>query len=346
MKIYSRKVYTTFGPHPATISVKDGKIIRLDFDNYDKDAVDFGNMKIIPGIFDTHNHGTMGYSLIMPKGTSQQERCSLIRGYLRGLVAQGTTSVFPTVLDLDGIKAVATVANEHSLHGAEILGIHSEGPWLSRVGEKGIRTPWPAVSMSAAEKMVEAGNGLLKLVALAPEIPGISNLIEYFLKNNIVVAAAHSDNNYAQAEFGYNLGISVATHTGNVMTDMHHRDIGGLGAALTDNRVDCEVICDGLHICNQMLSIFFKLKDVSKFMMISDCTALSGAPVGIYKSDTKDTVLNVTKEGFVLTDTGRLMGSSKPVLFGIRNLVENVGISLETCLEMACLNPAKKIWFC
>lgn len=126
------------------------------------------------------------------------------------------------------------------------------------------------------------------------------------------------------------------------MTDMHHRDIGGLGAALTNENVTCEVICDGLHICDEMLGIYFKVKSTDKFMMVSDCTALSGAPVGKYEGIFEGMALNVTPEGFVLTDTGRLCGSSQPVLFDIRNLVNNVGIPLETCLKMACLNPCIK----
>ena len=152
-------------------------------------------------------------------------------------------------------------------------------------------------------------------------------------------------NNYKQAMAAYAKGISVATHTGNVMTDMHHRDIGGLGAALTNENVTCEVICDGLHICDEMLGIYFKVKSTDKFMMVSDCTALSGAPVGKYEGIFEGMALNVTPEGFVLTDTGRLCGSSQPVLFDIRNLVNNVGIPLETCLKMACLNPCIKYGF-
>jgi len=119
----------------------------------------------------------------------------------------------------------------------------------------------------------------------------------------------------------------------------------GLGAALTNENVTCEVICDGLHICDEMLGIYFKVKSTDKFMMVSDCTALSGAPVGKYEGIFEGMALNVTPEGFVLTDTGRLCGSSQPVLFDIGNLVNNVGIPLETCLKMACLNPCIKYGF-
>lgn len=338
MRLFSTRVYTVSGCKSAVVEVADGKIASIvEADTCPEGAVDYGSLRIIPGIFDTHNHGTQGYDLMY--GADAASRQETVYGYLKGLAAQGTVNVFPTVADPEGIAAVAAVAREGEADGANILGIHAEGPWLSRVGEKGIRTGWPEVSLDTAKAMVEAGDGLLRLVALAPEIPGIDAIERYFLEQGITLAAAHSDNTYEAAAAAYRGGIKVATHTGNVMTDMHHRDIGGLGAALLDDNVMCEVICDGLHICNEMLEIYFRIKDPKRFMMISDCTAFSGAPVGEYSSPMAPS-MNVTPEGFVLSDTGRLMGSSQPVLFGIGNLVDHVGVPLETCLEMACLNPA------
>ena len=280
MKLYSRRVYTASGCKAATIEIEGGRIVSVAEGACPADAVNYGEMRIIPGIFDTHNHGTSGFDL-METGTDFSERKAIVRGYLKGLAAQGTVNIFPTVSDAEGIRAVAEVARE-TVDGANVLGIHSEGPWLSRVGEKGVRTPWPEVSIDAARELVEAGGGMLRLMALAPEIPGIDEVIDYLLSAGVTVAAAHSDNTYEAAHAAYGRGISVATHTGNVMTDMHHRDIGGLGAALTDSRVMCEVICDGMHICNDMLGIYFRIKDYGHFMMISDCTALSGAEPGVY----------------------------------------------------------------
>lgn len=344
MKLYSTRVYTASGCKAASIEINDGIITRIEEGACPEDAVDYGSLRIIPGIFDTHNHGTSGFDPMSTEG-GFEGRKDTVRGYLKGLAAQGTVNVFPTISDPEGIHAVAEVAREGGACGATIRGIHSEGPWLSRVGEKGVRTPWPEVSVAAAKEMVDAGDGLLRLVALAPEIPGIDAVIDYLMGEGVTIAAAHSDNNCEAARAAYKRGISVATHTGNVMTDMHHRDIGGLGAALTDPTVMCEVICDGLHICDDMLDIYFRIKDYGHFMMISDCTALSGAPVGVYDGGTMCKELHVTPDGFVLTETGRLMGSSQPVLFGIGNLVNNVGVPLETCLEMACLNPARTYGF-
>lgn len=352
MRLYSRRVSVPGGCFAGTVTVEDGKITAFECGPRPDDAVDYGDQRIIPGIFDTHNHGTQGFDL-MQEGVPAEGRRKTMLGYLRGLASQGTTSVFPTLgcrdYDLTGLRVLSEISKEQQAHPdgevsmrSTIRGIHSEGPWLSRVGEKGVRTPWPEVGVSHACDMVEAGNGLLRLVALAPEIEGIGEVIDYFVSAGVTVAAAHSDNDYVGAQAGYARGVSVATHTGNVMTDMHHRNVGGLGAALLNNDVTCEVICDGLHICNEMLRIYFRVKDFSKFEMISDCTAFSGAPAGGYASKFPGVNgMRVTEEGFVLTDTGRLMGSSQPVLFGIGNLVDHVGVPLERCLEMACLNPAR-----
>lgn len=341
MRLFSRRVYTASGPRSGAIEVREGRIASFEErGDCPPDAIDYGPWRVIPGIVDTHNHGTFGYEASGGHGPAEA-RAESIRAYLRCLAAQGTTGVFATVMRPEEIALVAEVAEEDPTDGAQLLGIHSEGPWLARVGEKGVRSPWPEPSVETARQMVRDGRGLLRLVALAPEIPGADALVDCFLSGGVVVAAAHSDNDYAGAQRTYARGVSVSTHTGNVMTGMHHRDIGGLGAALTNPDVTCEVICDGMHVSNPMLDIYFRVKSPGRFMMISDSTAFSGAPVGRYRSDLAPEIV-VTEQGFVLSDTGRIMGSSQPVLYGIGNLVDHVGVPLETCLEMACLNPAEK----
>jgi N-acetylglucosamine-6-phosphate deacetylase len=343
MKVYAENIYVPQGRIRGTITFSNGVIEKIEENVKDEDALDFGCLRLIPGIFDTHNHGTCGFDPANTcKGDSEAAK-NQIRSYLKGLASQGVTSIFPTLVSSDGLRNVASVAEENEVLGAQILGIHSEGPWLNRVGEKGIKTGWPEISVDLAKKMVEDANGWLKLVAIAPEIPGACEVIDYFLSQGIVVAAAHSDNKYKEATEAYNHGVSVATHLGNVMTDIHHRDVGGIGAGLLNDSVTCEMICDGMHNCNEMLRIYLKVKDHDMLEMISDCTPLSGAPEGTYSA--YGLTVNVTKDGFVLTDTGRLMGSSQPVLYGIKNLVENLHVPLEECLKMACVNPSKKYGF-
>lgn len=341
MIIKSERIYMEDGVKDGYLEIRDGKFVNFSEEAPKEEWIDFGKDRVIPGIIDTHNHGTCGYAMM---GDNPSE----VKGYLKGCASQGVTGIFPTA-DIEMMEAVADEAMRQEAakkyEGSKILGIHSEGPWLNRTGEKGIRRGWPEVKLEKAQEMVKRAKGYLKLVALAPEIPGMDEIISYFLSQGITVADAHSDCNYQEAMQAYGKGLTVATHTGNVMTGMHHRDIGGLGAALLNDKVDCEVICDGMHICLDMLKIYFKLKDFSRFMMISDCTQLSGAPVGSYQGFEPGMIINVTEEGFLLSDTGRLCGSSQPVLYGIGNLVEKLDIPMETVVKMAALNAATKYGF-
>lgn len=337
MIIHSSRIYTEAGCKEGYLFIEDGKIVDIKESCTSSEVIDFHEQRIIPGIFDTHNHGTMGYGLT---ASDSQDKEAIVKGYLKGLAAQGVTNIFPTC-HIDMIKTVSEVA-DHPQDGATIVGIHSEGPWLNRVGEKGIKTGWPEVSLETAKKMVADGGGKLKLVALAPEIPGIDEIIDYFTSEGVTLAFAHSDMTYEEARQAIAGRISVATHLGNVMTGLHHRDIGGLGACLQDPEMMYEIICDGMHISLPMIELYFKINDFSRYMMISDCSQMCGAPVGQYKGWNSSMILNMTEEGFVLSDTGRICGSSKPVLYGMANLVEKLHIPMETVVQMASLNPAKK----
>lgn len=316
--------------------VEEGKIVAITAHADNLDVVDFGSDRLLPGIFDTHNHGALGYSLLSA-GDPAHDRKTVL-GYLKGIASQGVTSILPTA-EIGLFETIADLSKTQE--GAQIRGIHSEGPWLNRVGEKGIKTAYPEVDLNIAHQMVALAKGTLKLVALAPEIPGIEAVKDYFLSQDITVAYAHSDCNFQQAMHAFDGGISVSTHTGNVMTGLHHRDIGGLGACLFHPNVDCEVICDGQHVSLEMIKLYFKVKSTDRFMMISDCTPLSGAPIGRYTLF-KDMAVTITPEGFSLSDTGRLMGSTMPVLYGIRNLVEELKLPIFEVCRMASLNPARK----
>lgn len=339
--VRAERIYMEDGCADGLLQITDGRITALlPPEAAEKlpsgQILDARGMQVIPGIFDTHNHGTCGYSLESTR--TGDENVRTVHGYLKACASQGITSVFPTPSP-GMISAVAETAAGKP-DGARILGIHSEGPWLARVGEGGTPHPCEPASLQTARKLWEDAGGLLRLVSFAPEVPGIWPVADFFLSRGVTLGAAHSNNRYAAAMDAYNRGIRVATHTGNVMTDMHHRDIGGLGAALTHPDVQCEVICDGNHICNEMLRIYFRQKDYSRFMMISDSTAYCGAPVGEYilRDGTRR---HLTRDGQVLTDSGRRCGSARSVLSGIRNLTQNLGLPLETALEMACLTPAR-----
>ncbi len=341
MIIHSKRIYMEDGCKAGYLEIENRKIIKFypECENIIAD-IDYGNNRILPGIFDTHNHGGFGYCL-MEKTTKEN-----IKKFLKQEASFGVVNMLTTTAGLDNIELLAEEVDLDQ-DGTRILGVHSEGPWGNRVGEKGVDTGHPEIDLEYARKMVEAGKGKLKLVALAPELENGFDAVKYFVDQGVTAAICHTNSNFKEANAAIDAGVSVATHLGNVMTGLHHRDVGTLGACLLRDEVDCEMICDGMHISLPMIQIYLKVKDHNQLFMISDNVSYAGLPAGRYtgfemESEGDRAFINVTEEGFVLSDTGRISGSSQPVLFGIYNLVEKLGVPMEECCKFFCYNPIRK----
>lgn len=350
MWIRSTRIYTEDGLLDGWMRIENGKIIQLG-KGEKEDATNFGDLRVIPGIFDTHIHGTQGYTM-WEEGEGGDIDFQL-DGFLKGVASEGVTLVLPTLFSatgdgegaLDVLKKTADRVGKPQ-NGANVAGVHFEGPYLNRVGEKGLRPKTPTINLDFVRQAIEAGGGHLRLMGLAPELPQSYELIKLLTKNGVIAAFTHSDCNSSQAFAAFDQGITVATHLCNVMTGIHHRDVGGLGASLLDERVSCELICDGLHVSNPMIEIVMRAKPHEKLMLISDCTGYSGAPSGTYQGFLGHSGEVIVDDlGFVREPGGRLRGSSKPVLYGIWNLVENIGLEIEDALRMAALVPARKYGF-
>lgn len=333
MILKSNYIYFEDGIKKGYLEITDKKITGFYTSEADiNDYVDYTNYRLIPGIFDTHNHGTMGYTLFNNVYDDPENE---LKGYLKGCASQGVTNIFPTA-DFSMFNTIAKMAKQDN-DGAKILGIHSEGPYLNRVGEKGVNVSHPDIDINHVKEMVKEADGLLKLFAIAPEIEGSQEVVDYLTEQGVKVSFAHSNCNYDEAMAAFEGGISVSTHTANVMSGIHHRNMGGLGACLLNQDIYSEVICDGLHVSPVMMELMFMVKDESKWMMISDSTPSAGAPIGKYKMGEFE--VNINSDGFCLTDTGRLMGSTKAVLYGMSVLVNKLNIPLEKVVRMASLNP-------
>lgn len=336
MYIKCDRIYCEEETLDGYLAVEDGKITNLLPCTSTVDSfIDYTGYRIIPGIIDTHIHGINGFGLLGGNGAHPE---SEVRGFLKGCAGRGMTGVFPTVSP-DMCRVTAKVAKEQP-DGARILGIHSEGPYLNRVGEKGVQTAAPTVDMKLVQQIFEDCDGYLKLMAIAPEIEGSQQVIEYLRAKNVVLSFAHSNCNYEEAMQAFHHGLRVATHTANVMSGIHHREMGGLGACLLNEEVYCEVICDGLHVAPSMLEIMFRVKDCDHWFMISDASPACGAPVGTYKVWGDFTVI-IDEDGFCKSDTGRLMGSTKTVLYGISVLADRLHIPLEQIIKLSSLNAAR-----
>lgn len=341
MIIHSKRIYTEEGVIDGYFTIEDGVIKKIIAHECPEGAYDLGDLRVIPGIFDTHNHGIQGYPLLA--SLAEIDDASL-KGYLKGAAAEGITSIFPTPIIMPGdLTTVKTIADfkEETPTGATIEGIHLEGPYLNRVGENGVRHEPYVIDLAYVQKLIKASRGKLKLMGHAPELANSEKLVSLLLDNGVTVAFTHSDCKAQEAFASFARGVSVATHLCNVMVGIHHRDVGGLGAALLDKRVYCELICDGIHVSNDMLRLIWQIKAHDHLMMISDCVGLDGAPQGVYQIPGMGTI-TVDEKGMIRDETGRISGSSKPVLYGVKNLVEKVGLDLADVVPLFSLNPCRK----
>lgn len=327
----SRQILTPQGWLDGYLTVEDGRVITVS-PQYEGDYEDVGELAVCPGIIDVHNHGFGGWSMTDPCEDAD------IRGYARALTSVGVTGILPTAKE-SAFAAIARVMDQ-DYEGARIYGIHSEGPFWARGGENTVGLTWPKPDVEETKRLVELAGGKMKVMALAPELPGAYDVIRYLQSQGIKVACCHTAA-YAQDIFdaAEQVGFDIATHLGNGMRGIHHRNVGALGALLLLDNIRYEVITDLNHICPDMLRLMFKLQPYEKFCLISDSNYIAGLPVGTYLR--YDKKVRMDEKGLILDANGRICGSGKWVLYNIGQLVRRVGVPLEEAVKMASINPAR-----
>mgnify|MGYP003268080754 FL=1 len=326
----SNHILTEQGFQAGYLTVEDGKIVSVS-SRCQGGYEDLGDLSVYPGIIDIHNHGFGGWSMTDPCEEKD------IRGYAKALTTVGITGVLPTAKEA-AFEAIASVMDQE-YEGARVLGIHSEGPFWARGGENTVGESWPAPSVKETERLVKLAKGKMAVMALAPEVPGAHEVIRYLHEHKIRVACCHTK---AKAQDIYDAhqkaGLDIATHLGNGMQGIHHRDVGALGALLLLDDIRYEVITDLNHICPDMLRIMFRLQPYDKFCLISDSNFIAGLPAGVYMRYGREMYAN--EKGLILNSDGRICGSGKWVLHNIGQLVKYVGVPEEEAVKMASINPA------
>ena len=244
------------------IVVEGGKIAALghrDELRLPPDAVDYvaGRMTVVPGFVDVHIHGAGGHDVMEGNARALDRIAATVAKHgTTSLVATTVTApVDETCHSLEGIARYIRAheqpkddADEGKL-AAEFLGIHLEGPFISKV-RRGVHPPEAIArpSVEILQKFFEAADGLVKIVTLAPEIPGAKELIEHAVAAKVVAAIGHTDADYEQTRAAIHAGARHAVHMYNAMRPFSHRDPGVVGAILTDPEVTAEIIADGVHV--------------------------------------------------------------------------------------------------
>ncbi len=292
-----------------------------------------------PGFIDVHIHGAGGHDVM--EGTEEA-----LRVISSSIGSHGTTSFVATTVTSDpdaicksseGIARYIALQHLKTQRGAEVLGIHFEGPFLSPV-RRGVHSlEW--LKLPSAEllgKFVTAASGNALILTLAPELLGAMPCIDAARKCGMVVGIGHTDATYEQTRAAFARGARHAIHTYNAMRPFSHRDAGVIGAILTSPEITAELIADGVHVDETAMRLLLQAKGAGGVILISDGISATGMPDGKYiLAD-----LEVSVSGNVCRSSeGKLAGSTLTLDRALRNIV-NLGTSLGDALRMLTLNPA------
>jgi len=302
-----------------------------------KNVIDANGGIVLPGFIDNHVHGGNGYDFMDAdkKGLDEITRFHL---------CNGTTTLLATTVsapkeELDNMLSNISSYKKDDMPYAQILGIHMEGPFFN-IKKAGGQNPDYFV-LPNINWFVDWGKqypGLIRIIALAPELPRALELIEFLSKNNIVVACGHTDANYEDIHSAVTKGLTHSIHTFNAMKELHHREPGTVGAVLFNDKISAEVIADGVHVHPACIKILTDLKTQNNLLLITDCIPLAGLGDGKYIMGGREITI---QHGIVrLSDGTTLSGSTSTMIEAFRFMVNKVGISILEASKMASFNPA------
>ena len=340
MIIQSKKVWIADQFTPAQLELEDGIIKEIYPYNEKEVTKDYGDLRILPGFIDIHCHGAYGFDTndANPEG---------LRKWAKGIVDEGVTSFLATTLTQSEEVLTTAVSNvakvvEEGYEGAEILGIHFEGPYLNKA-HKGAQPEEYCVkpNIEQFKRYQKAAHGLIKYITMAVENDEDYALTKYCSQNNVVVSIGHSNATYEQAVQAYAHGARSMTHVYNAMTPFTHRANGLVGGALRIRNMYGEIICDGNHSTLAALNNFFTSKGPDYSVMITDSLMCKGFPVGT-KFDFGGQEVVIYPDGSAhLVEAGNLAGSTLNVNKGLKILIEDALVPVNYAINACTSNPAR-----
>jgi N-acetylglucosamine-6-phosphate deacetylase len=296
-------------------------------------AVDAAGCHITPGFVDLHVHGLLGND-VMGSGLSH---------VIRALPAYGVTGFLATTVTLPedetaaGLSAIAAALSDPPV-GAHCLGIHLEGPFLapSRAGMAASRWLEP-VTWARVRRLVRAAEGHIRMVTLAPELPGAMPCIRRLTEMGIVASVGHSDASFEQVARAVRVGLRHATHTFNAMRPLHHRAPGVVGAVMYFEEIVAQVVADGVHVHPAVVEMLVRVKGLERVALVSDASPMAGLPDGEY--EWAGQTIRVRSGACRLHD-GTIAGSHALLDAGVRTLVQDLGLPLRQVVIPAAAVPA------
>lgn len=334
MKIINAKVYTEEGIFQVQDVYTDGgKIAEQSTDDI---VIDGAGCYLIPGLTDIHFHGCVGHDFC--DGTHESIEAMAVYE-----ASQGITTIVPATMTLarETLKGICKAAGSYpNEKGAILCGINMEGPFIAMArkgAQNGAYVHEPDAEMF--RELNEASGNMVKLLAIAPEVPGAMECIRE-LKDEVVLSVAHTTADYEKASEAFDNGVHHVTHLYNAMNGISHRAPGVVGAAADDDRVEAELICDGIHIHPVTVRQTFKMFGDDRIILISDSMEATGMPDGEYALGGQ----KVLKKGNLATlEDGTIAGSATNLMDCVRAAVQKMQIPLESAVKCAAVNSAKSV---
>lgn len=337
--IVNGQVYLNRRFENATVCLENGKIRLVEMPQQDGTVFDAQGMKVVPGFIDTHTHGAVGVDV---NGATAED----LEKISRFMASHGTTCWLCSVLT-DTEAQTRWCIEQFKQHGqmeqegAELAGIHLEGPFLSpqykgAMPEHLLKTN----DIELVRRYQQLADGHIRYITISPELEGVQDMIPALRELGIVVGIGHSGATYEQSMDAISLGASVGTHVGNAMRLFHQHEPAIFGAVMESN-VYCETICDGRHLAPGSVRMYAKCKGLDRIVAITDSIMAAGLPDGDYHLGVNDVV--VVNGDAKLKSDGTRAGSTLTQDMALKNMVSWLPNTLEEILPTLTENPAKEM---
>ncbi|EOV3349988.1 N-acetylglucosamine-6-phosphate deacetylase [Vibrio cholerae] len=325
----------------AVVTVDDTGVITA-IEAYDvqrhADAVDLGQVDLLPGLLDSHVHGSKGCD-VMDATHESLNTLSLYFASL-GVTAFVATTVTAPVAKIRAALTQVAKSKQEGVAGAEILGSYLEGPYFTEKNKGAHPTQWfRELALEELDDWISYSDNQLLKVALAPEKSGALEAIRYLDAHGVKVMLGHSDASYEQVQLALDAGAKGIVHCYNGMRGLHHRDPGVVGAGLLHPECYVEMIADGHHVHPAAIEVAHRCCG-SRMTLITDAMCATGMPDGQYTLGEYQVEM---QQGVVTTQSGGLAGSTLTLLDGVKNIQRWLNLPVEQAWLMASLTPATSL---